>query len=223
MIFIQKETLSFLGDLEKHNNREWFDKNRDRYQRAKKDFENFVQQLIDLLQGEWNLGPLDAKDCIYRIFKDVRFSKDKTPYKAEFGATIASGGKKSNEAGVHLYIKPNGQSFIDFGTCHLEPNDLKKIRQEIDYNPAPLKKFIESKTFFDFFNGQIKGEQLKTSPKGYDTDHPEIDLLRYKNFSLRSDFPTSKITTAKFKRLFKETFMAGKPFIDFFNSAIRDT
>ena len=217
---LKKETIQFLKDLENNNNREWFDQNRERYKEAKADFQEFVQSLINQLGVYWNLEGLEAKDCIYRIFKDVRFSKDKTPYKAEFGATIASKGKKSNEAGVHLYIKPNEHSFIDFGTCHLEPDDLRKIRQEIDYDPAPLKKFMDGSSFKETFKEELRGDQLKTAPKGYEKDHPDIALLRYKNFSVRSELPTSSLIEDNFDEKFEKVFKEGRPFIDFLNSAI---
>ncbi|MBK8413382.1 MAG: DUF2461 domain-containing protein [Bacteroidetes bacterium] len=140
-MMITKRTLDFLKALKKNNNREWFDVNRSKYEEAKADFEKFVETLLPLLSKENSkLKDLKVKDCVFRIYRDVRFSKNKDPYKTNFGAYFVEGGKKSSKAGYYIQIEP-GNSFLAGGCWMPEAPVLKAIRQEIDYN---LKDFEKS-------------------------------------------------------------------------------
>src|SRR4026207_2423805 len=145
---LQSSTLKFLKDLKKNNNKPWFDANRERYEEAKADFANFIQQVIDVhSKKDKTLASLKAKDCMFRINRDVRFSKDKSPYKTNFGASINKGGKKAfGSAGYYFHLEPGG-SFTGGGLYGPAPEELKKTRQEIDYNFTDFKKIIHSKKF----------------------------------------------------------------------------
>lgn len=179
---IEKSTLEFLSKLSKNNNKEWFDKNRSSYELAKVNFKEFVNELIiSTAKFDSSIKHLEAKDCIFRINRDVRFSKNKAPYKNNFGVSISPGGKKSFSAGYYLQLQP-GSSFIAGGMWMPPTPQINAIRQEIDYNTVEFKKIIGNKEFKKYF-GQLSDEdKLKTVPKGYDKSHPEIELLKYKSY-----------------------------------------
>src|SRR3954462_7481143 len=144
---LQPETIAFLGKLAKNNNKPWFDKHREDYAAAKEDHEEMVTSILAALSAtEAVFKEQKAKDCIFRIFRDVRFSKDKTPYKAHFGAFFSIGGRKFPGAGYYLHTEP-GKSFIGGGLWQPEAPLLKAVRQEIDYNYDDFRKIIENKTF----------------------------------------------------------------------------
>lgn len=217
---LNPDTLAFLGDLDQNNNKEWFQANKERYQKAKDDFESFVSSLIILLDDELQLGGVAAKNCIYRIFKDVRFSKDGTLYKTEFGATIAEEGKKTNKAALHLYVKHNGQVFIDTGTCHVEPRDLANIRAAIDYDSSDLDIFLKSREYEHFFGGEMIGDRVKSAPRGYTADNESIELLRYKNFSVRATLKSEELIADGFDEKVLKIVKAADPLRNYLNKAL---
>lgn len=179
---IQKSTFDFLNKLKKNNNKEWFDKNRSTYEIAKKDFQAFVDELIlSISKFDPAVKHLEAKKCVFRINRDIRFSKDKTPYKTNFGASISPGGKGSFTAGYYVHLEPNA-IFLAGGMWQPEPPLLNAIRQEIDYNAGEFKKIINHKDFKKYFGGLSDEDKLKTVPKGYDKAHPEIEILKNKSF-----------------------------------------
>src|ERR1041384_4820638 len=156
---ITASTMSFLKALKKNNNKEWFDKNKDKYLAAKENVENTVSDLIKTFSVfDKKLAGLNAKDCVFRIYRDVRFAKDKRPYKTNMGASINAGGKKAEVAGYYLHIEPNN-SFIAGGRWMPESDHLKKIRQEIDYNGKVLRKILNDKTFKKYY-GELDKEYL---------------------------------------------------------------
>ena len=157
-------TFSFLKKLEANNNRDWFEKNKPAYLNAKGEFEVFVQQIINgIAKFDKRIShDLQAKDCTFRIYKDVRFSKDKTPYKNNMGASINPGGKKSLVAGYYFHLQPEG-SFLAGGVYMPEPEMLNAIRQEIDYNSAPLLKILKSAAFKKYFKGYAKSVLINLS------------------------------------------------------------
>jgi uncharacterized protein (TIGR02453 family) len=217
---IQAETLAFLKKLDKNNHKEWFDKNRNEYEAAKKNILEFTQQLLqEMIAFEPALQGIAAKDCVFRIFRDVRFSKNKAPYKNNFGCYIAPGGKKSTKAGYYVHIQPNGQSFLAGGMYMPEANVLNNIRQEIDYNTAEFKKIIESKNFKKTF-GNIQGEQLKNPPKGYDKDHPEIALLKFKSYTAWHKLSDEQVIDKKYLKTCIQVFKELQPFNQFLNRAV---
>lgn len=155
--------------------------NKKHYQKAKNEFHDFIAQLIKGISAfDSDTEGLEPKDCMFRINRDIRFSKDKSPYKNNFGAYMARGGKKGEGGGYYIHLQP-GMSFLGGGIYMPPPVVLSKIRQEIDYNPQPLLNILSDEAFRRYY-GELSGDQLKTTPKGYDKEHPNIDLLRFKSF-----------------------------------------
>lgn len=213
---IDKETLQFIRDLKQHNEREWFNANKDRYEKGKENFSTFIQALIDRLDDfDHHLHGLKAEDCIFRIYRDIRFSKNKAPYKTHFGAYIAFGGRKSEYAGFYFHLEP-GESFIGGGMYKPHSAVLRKIRQEIDYNPQQIKGILGNKDFKRVF-GEIQGERLKTAPQGYPKDHPEIALLRRKSFFAMSPLTDKALLSDDLLELSVERFRLLFPLNQFFN------
>ncbi|REJ85323.1 MAG: DUF2461 domain-containing protein [Bacteroidetes bacterium] len=217
---IHINTLSFLGKLKKNNNRDWFDKHKDEYLAAKENVDEAVGVLLEeLFKFDKELKGLEVKNCVFRIYRDVRFSKDKKPYKTNMGASMSPGGKKSNLSGYYLHIEPGG-SFIAGGMWMPAGEDLKKIRQEIDYNGKAFRKILNNKTFKSYYGNLDQTYRLKTTPKGYNADHPEIDLLRLTSFVVWHQFSDSMISSSKFRKEFVNGARIMKPFIDFFRTAV---
>ncbi|MDB5132142.1 MAG: hypothetical protein JWR02_1891 [Mucilaginibacter sp.] len=180
---IQPHTFDFLKELVENNNREWFQTNKERYEAAR---ENVIEFTGELLKQMHKIDPgvdenLDPKKCVMRIYRDIRFSKNKTPYKNHFGISIPSKGLKAGGAEYFLHIS-SGNTFIAGGYWMPEANHLKAIRQEIDYNANDLKKIIDGKEFVKLFGDFRKQDQLKNVPKEYSADNEIIDLLKLKSF-----------------------------------------
>jgi len=180
---IKKSTLDFLKSLKVNNNREWFVNNRTSYLDAKENFESMVQEIINkLIDFEPIMKGLEVKSCVYRINRDIRFSNDKTLYKSHFGAFIVRGGKKNGDkfSGYYIHVEP-GNSMIA-GGAYMPPTPwLSAIREKIDEGADKLIKIINAKDFIKYF-GEIEGEKLKKAPKGYPSDHPNIELLKFKSY-----------------------------------------
>jgi uncharacterized protein (TIGR02453 family) len=216
---LQATTIKFLEQLSKNNNKPWFDAHRDNYEAAKGDFEASVG---DILTGLAGLDPafkdLKAKDCVMRIFRDVRFSKDKTPYKTNFGAGFSKGGRKFMGAGYYLHVQPGNQCFAGGGIWMPDPAMLKAVRQEIDYNFKEFKSIIDDKKFKKYFSS-IEGEHLKKLPQGYAEDNAAIEFLKMKSFTVSHNIPDSDITGKGFEKKVVEVYATMKPFVDFLNRA----
>lgn len=213
------EIMNFLSELKQNNTREWMQEHKKQYEDARSSFIEFVSLLLaDLQMIDPDMSGLSAKDCIFRLNRDVRFSKDKSPYKINFSAYFALGGKKSFNGGYYFHLQP-GQSFIGGGIYQPMPDMLAKIRQEIDYNPEIIHSIISKEEFKSFF-GEIKGERLKTSPKGYSSDHVDIDLLRLKSFIVSKNLDDAKIKSHDLKSEIMKGFTIMKPFKDFLTTAI---
>jgi uncharacterized protein (TIGR02453 family) len=173
----------FLIELEKNNNREWFKENKEFYQNAKLKFEKFIDYLIPQLRKiDTDIDVTSSKQAIFRIFRDIRFSKNKTPYKTNFGAFISEGGRKSLNAGYYIHLEPEN-SFIGGGVYMPQSKILKSIREEIFENPEIYKKIINNNKFKKYFP-EIYGEKLKTAPRGFPKDFKDIELLRNKHFAV---------------------------------------
>ncbi|MBD1364879.1 DUF2461 domain-containing protein [Mucilaginibacter sp. ZT4R22] len=180
---IQAQTLDFLKELVDNNNREWFQANKERYDKAR---ENLIELTTSLISKVHQIDPgvsadLDPKKSVMRIYRDIRFSKNKTPYKNNFGVSIPSHGLKLGGVEYYLQIQP-GKCFIAGGYWMPEAEHLKAIRQEIDYNAADLKKIIDEPGFVKLFGEFRKQEQLKTVPRDYNADNENIELLKLKSF-----------------------------------------
>ena len=222
MTTISKNTFHFLKDLKENNNRDWFLENKPRFEEAKKEFEVFIDHLIgEITKYDGSIGHHHAKDCIFRIYRDVRFSKDKSPYKTHLGAHITSAAKRSeihSRAGYYIHIGP-GESMLAGGAYLPQGDWLKAIRQEISYNAADLKKILNDEKFKTYFNG-MEGEQLKRAPKGYEPDHPEIELLKYKSFLATNKCTDKQVTSKDFLSHSANAFKALYPFDQFLNKAM---
>ena len=211
--------LDFLKELKKNNNREWFEANKEFYQTSKKSFENFVLQLIQIVKSiDPGIGSPEPKDCIFRIFRDVRFSKEKSPYKTNFGAFISAGGKNSAKAGYYFHIEP-GDIFLSGGIYMPESSVLKAIREAIADEPETFKAIIDDPEFKKFFH-ELSGEQLKTYPQGFPKDHPFIELLKYKSYFVYREINEKMLSSARLAEEIRNTFTRLKPFNDFLNRAI---
>lgn len=215
-----KETLSFLKALKKNNNKEWFDKNRNAYDETRAAFVVLVQSIInELKKTDKSLKDLEAKDCIFRINRDVRFSKDKSPYKTTYSAFIAAGGRKINLPGYYFHIEPDNQTIIGGGLYQPEPDQLKKIRSEIAYEGKKLKKILEQKEFKKIYP-RIEGEKLVKVPKGFDEENQFAELLKHKNFFVMQTISDKDVLAGKLPKLVIDGFKKLKPFNDFIHHAI---
>ena len=217
---LQATTVTFLEKLAKNNNKTWFDKHRDDYQAAKDDYEAFVSEILAGLSAtEPVFKEQQAKDCVFRIFRDVRFSKDKTPYKAHFGAFFSKGGRKFPGAGYYFHLEPGGKSFAGGGLWVPEAPLLKAVRQEIDYNFDEFKDIIGAPKFKKMFK-KIEGEQLKTLPQGYTADNAAIDYLKMKSFTVSCNVSDAEITGKGVVKKAMDVFTTMRPFIDFLNRSL---
>lgn len=216
---LQQPTIDFLKKLEKNNNKEWFDKNRKVYEAAKTDFEGFIMAVhAGLAKSEPAMAGQKAKDSIFRIFRDVRFGKDKTPYKSHFGAYMSRGGRKAPDAGYYLHLEP-GKSFLAGGIWMPEGPVVKKIRQEIDYNFKEFSTIINKAAFKKQFK-KWEGEQLKTVPQGYAADNPAIEFLKMKSFIVSTPIDEKDMMSKTGVTKVVNVFAAMKPLVDFLNRAL---
>ena len=174
----------FLKELKDNNNREWFQLNKDRYNEARLAFESFINELIPQIRAfDPLVDMITAKDCVFRIYRDVRFSKDKAPYKTNMGAYIARGGKGSQMAGYYVHFEP-GASMLAGGLYMPQAEILKKVREEIFYQADDFKKIIYNKDFVKFFGEIDDPGKLKNPPKGYSKEFPDIELLKYRSYAV---------------------------------------
>jgi len=221
---LQSSTLKFLKDLKKNNNKPWFDANRKRYEEAKGDFANFVQQVIDAhSKKDKTISALKAKDCMFRINRDVRFSKDKSPYKTNFGASINKGGKKAfSTAGYYFHLEP-GQCFVGGGIYQPMPDELKKVRQEIDYNFKDFKKIIQSKKFKSLYGDLSKSPEymLTRVPKGYEPDNPAAEYLKLKSYIAFVSFSDKDLTSNTLVKKTAAAFETLQPLLNFINESLQ--
>jgi len=215
-----RPVLDFLSRLKQHNNKAWFDENRAAYDIARARFESFVDQLISKYGGIDDLGGITAKDCVMRIYRDTRFSKDKSPYKTNMSATIAPGGKKSSSLGYHLHIQPHDETLIAGGLYMPTPEQLARFRIAINLDAAPFKAIIKDKEFQKYF-GMLEGEKVKTVPQGYTRDHPEIELLRFKQVVVVHRLSDEVVLSPTFSAHAIKTFTAMKPFLDYLNAILK--
>ena len=219
---LQTSTLKFLKDLKKNNNKSWFDANRKRYDEAKKDFELFIQQVIDMHgRKDKTISSLKAKECLFRINRDIRFSKDKTPYKTNFGASINKGGKKAfSTAGYYFHLEP-GEAFVGGGIYQPMPEELRKVRQEIDYNFKEFKNIIGSKKFKSVYGDLDKSNEFLLSrvPKGYEADNPAIDFLKLKSYIAMIKINDDDLTSKNLVKKTTDAFEALYPLLEFINQS----
>ncbi len=221
---LQSSTLLFLKQLTRNNNKPWFDANRKKYDEARKDFENFIQSLIDQFgKKDLSIASLTAKQCLFRINRDIRFSKDKTPYKKNFAASINKDGKKSVLAGYYFHLEP-GNSFIGGGIWMPMPAETQKIRQEIDYFYDEFKKIIVSKKFTGIYPGLDMEDEIRLTnvPKGYTRDNPAAEFLKLKSWVAMAPLTDASLTSKELLKKSVDALTAIQPLINFLNRAVGD-
>lgn len=218
---ISKETISFLKGLEDNNNRDWLQASKKEFENAKANFAEFVGELIvGISKFDKDVAGLAPDACIFRIYRDIRFSKDKSPYKTHFGAYISLGGRKINAPGYYIHIQPGGQSFLAAGKHMPEPKELLAIRQAVAGDTAGFLKIVENKKFRERF-GDMHGDSLKTAPKGFPADHPAVEYLKLKGFTVATPQEKDKaVIGADFTSNAVKTFKETKPLIDFLRKAL---
>ena len=212
--------LNFLNDLKQHNNRDWFQDNKQRYEEAKTIFFGLTDILIaKIKEFDSSVDVNSAKECAFRIYKDVRFSKDKTPYKTNMGAYISKGGRKSTHAGYYIHIEP-GASFAGGGMYCPQTDVLKTLRQSIAEDATPLRSILSKPAFKTVFP-ELSGETLKTAPRGFDKNHPDIDLLRFKSYTVIKHLTDTELISKQFLDNTLTVFKTQKPFNDYLNQIIK--
>jgi uncharacterized protein (TIGR02453 family) len=219
---LQSSTLKFLKDLTKNNNKPWFDAHRKQYENAKTDFASFIQTIIDKHgRKDEAIANLKAKETTFRINRDVRFSKDKTPYKNNMGSYIARGGKKSVFSGYYFQCQP-GRCFVGGGLWMPMPAELNKVRQEIDYNYDEFKKIIHSKKFKSFYGDLSKDAEYTLSrvPKGYESDNPAAAYLKLKSFVAIHFLKESELTSKDLSKRVLLAFETLQPLLAFINRSV---
>lgn len=217
---LKRETLAFLHDLKENNNRTWFQENRHRYESAKADAEQLAADILAHLSiFDTSVAGLSPRECMFRIYRDARFSADKSPYKTNMGFWAAVGGKKSIAAGYYLHIEPAGNSFVAGGSYMPSSEVLSRIRQEIDYHPSDFEAIVCSPSFIAHF-GKLSGRQLQRPPKGYAKDHPQIEWLKHCDFIVQQSLSDDTLLEPNIPAKLADIFAAMKPLNDFLNRSI---
>lgn len=219
---MKKNVLGFLGQLKENNDRQWFQQHKTLYEEAKTEVESFVNSIIPrIAKYDPAIRFVEAKDCLFRIFRDVRFSKDKSPYKINMGAWITPSGRKSFGPGYYIHLQP-AESFLSAGVYMPDPFALKKIRREIYYNVAEFKAILDDKNLKKYYQGLDEMDKAKLAPKDFPKDFPEIDLLKNKHFILSYPLNDASIYKEDFDELVINVFQTVQPFNRFLRRALED-
>jgi uncharacterized protein (TIGR02453 family) len=208
---IQKSTFDFLKKLSLNNNRDWFNNNKDWYEEAKQNAEGFMDALLARMNSHDRLENVSGRKSLYRIYNDVRFSKDKSPYNPRFAGYLKRS-KPQLRGGYYIWIKPGG-SMVGCGFSYPNSQDLLRIRQDIATNYDDWKKLLKTKSIVRNF-GAMRGDQVKTTPRGFSADDPAIDLLRYKQFWFERKFSDREVLSKDFLQLVNSTYKGIRPFFD---------
>ena len=219
---LSKNTLQYLDDLKANNNRDWFLENKKRYEVVKKEYQQLVGNFLDAMKPlDPSLEMLEVKNCTFRINRDIRFSKDKTPYKSHLGIWLSSGAKGVNRSGYYVHLE-KGASFIAGGLYCPEAEDLKKMRKEIAFFHDDLEAIFNEKNFKREFNDFDRNEKnmLKNPPRGFEKEHPAIEFLKLKSFESSQRIDISEATKKDFVTRMSKKLIALKPLNDFINRAL---
>jgi uncharacterized protein (TIGR02453 family) len=221
---LQIATLQFLKDLSENNDRSWFDANRKRYEAARANFDQFITDLIEEFSNyDIEIGWLKAKDCIFRINRDIRFTKDKSPYKDHMGASLNKAGRQSHFADYYFHCQPVNKSLVGGGLWLPEAKDLKKVRQEIDYCWKEFESILKNKDFIKQFGDLEKKEfSLSRPPKGYDKENPAIEYLKMKSIMCFRYLNDEELTSKDLLKKVVDAFKSLQPLIKFLNRALED-
>jgi len=219
---LTKDSVQFLEDLRTNNNRDWFIDNKKRYEVFKKDYQKLVGDFLDVMKPlDPSLEMLEVKNCTFRINRDIRFSKDKSPYKDHLGVWMSSGVKGNNRSGYYIHIGQS-ESFIAGGFYCPEAEDLKKVRKEIAYFHEDLEEILNNKNFKAVFGDFDRNESnvLKNPPRGYEKEHPAIEFLKLKSFETSQKFNIAEVTKEDFVTKMSKRLILLKPLNDFINRAL---
>ncbi|CAN5911843.1 DUF2461 domain-containing protein [soil metagenome] len=214
---VKKSTFIFLKDLGRHNNRDWFNSHKERYLSEQENMLAFAENMLEKMRTHDEIENPSAKKVLYRIYKDVRFSRDKSPYKTSWSGSFRRATKKKR-GGYYFHIE-SGNTYMAGGFFSPDVDVLKRIRQDIDLNYPDWKKMLGNKKTKAFF-GKLQGGQLLTTPKGFEKDHPAIELLRYKSFVLRHNFTDKEVLSEKFPVLLNQAFKNLRPFFDYMSDVL---
>jgi uncharacterized protein (TIGR02453 family) len=219
---ITKEALQFLEDLIANNNTEWMHENKKRYESYKKDYHNFIASVLrEMKPLDKSLEPLEVKNCTFRINRDIRFSKDKSPYKNNMGIWLTQNRNRKNSSGYYVHFE-KGNSFIAGGIWCPEANELKKIRKEIEFFHDDLDEIVSDKNFQKEFHSLSREENnvLKKAPKGYEPNHPAIEFLKLKSFTASQKIDDKLFLDKDFGKKIAQKLIVLKPMNDFLNRAL---
>ncbi len=214
---IKKDSIDFLKELSKNNDRDWFNKHKDRYIDAHNNIIAFADALLIEMNKHDKIETASGKNSVFRIYKDVRFAKDKTPYNIHWSGSFKRATKKLR-GGYYFRIEP-GNSFLAGGFWGPDSNDIKRMRQDIDLNYKAWRHLLGDKTLVKTF-GKMIGEQLGSVPRGYSKDNPAIDLLRYKQFLLKQEFTDKEVYSRDFIHNVNYGFKKMRPFFDFMSDVL---
>ncbi|MEO6681315.1 MAG: DUF2461 domain-containing protein [Ginsengibacter sp.] len=217
---LQKPTLTFLKKLEQNNHKTWFDEHRPEYQKAKNDFEILVQEIINgMIDIDLDFKDLTPRQCMFRINRDIRFSKNKTPYKTNIACSLKKGGKKSIYAGYYFHLQPGNRSFTGGGIWMPASPELKKVRQEIDYCFSEFKEIIQAPSFKKTFHSleREEGQVLVNIPKGYEKDNPAGEFLKLKSFFVTKPIQDSELLKTDLLKQIIHDFKTIMPLNKFIN------
>jgi len=214
---IPKSSLDFLNQLKKHNDRDWFNDHKELFIKEQSYIESFANDLLMELNSHDVIETPSGKKSLHRIYRDTRFSKEKTPYKTNWSGSFRRA-TKYRRGGYYFHIEP-GNSFIAGGFWGPSPDDLKRIRDDFEFDDTPIRKIMKSKSFTSTF-GTLQGEQLKTTPKGFEKDSKAIDLLRYKQFLVIKEFSDKEVLDNNFLKEANTTFKNMRPFFDYMSEVL---
>ena len=225
MAQIKKSTLTFLKKLAKNNDRDWFNANKPKYEAARENVAEFADALLERLRKSDVISTENGKKSLYRIYRDVRFSKNKLPYKTHFAGGFTRDGKL-RRGGYYFHLLPEGssegwtdQSLVGGGFFGIEREDLKRIREELAASADDFREILADPNFVRVF-GELQGDQLKTAPQGYARDHPNIDLLRFKQYYVFRNFSDAEVLSAEFMDMSHEALLTLRPFFDYFTDIL---
>ncbi len=209
--------ISFLKQIKKHNDRIWFNAHKAQYDAAFEELIVFADLVLTELRKHDDIETPTGKKSLFRLYNDVRFSKDKSPYKLNLGGAFRRA-TALRRGGYYFHIQP-GNSFVAGGFWGPNPQDLTHIRQHVAADPEPLSTILKSKPFKKVFRS-LQGKQVKTAPRGYTADHPAIDLLRYKQYIIRHDFTDEEVLHPTFHKKVAQTFEDMRPFLDYMSEIL---
>lgn len=218
---LTSKSFDFLKALRNHNNRDWFNEHKSDYLAAKEEFESLVENLIERIgKFDKDIADLSARDCIFRIYKDIRFSKDKSPYKTNMGAWMVKDGKKAESgAGYYLHIEPGG-CFLGGGAYMPQPDWLQALRNRIYKNWKEFERINNGKSFKKYFS-PMEAETLKRLPAGFNPDHPAAELMKQKHFVVLHRFADKQALSGSFDKYCADVFKVMRPFNTFLNTTLK--